>query len=71
MFFRYLVSSSGGHHRDKAERRPAVRIATWNVNSLAVRLPRVLEWLTAARPDVLCLQETKLADSDFPHAALA
>lgn len=48
-----------------------MRIATWNVNSLAVRLPRVLEWLTAARPDVLCLQETKLADSDFPHAALA
>jgi exodeoxyribonuclease-3 len=48
-----------------------MRIATWNVNSLAVRVPRVLEWLAAARPDVLCLQETKLADEQFPTAPLA
>jgi exodeoxyribonuclease-3 len=43
-----------------------MRIATWNVNSLKVRLPRLEEWLTYAKPDVLCLQETKLADSAFP-----
>jgi exodeoxyribonuclease-3 len=48
-----------------------MRIATWNVNSLAVRVPRVLEWLAAAQPDVLCLQETKLADEQFPHEELA
>jgi len=47
-----------------------VRIATWNVNSLNVRLGRVEEWLDYARPDVLCLQETKLADAAFPYLAL-
>jgi exodeoxyribonuclease-3 len=48
-----------------------MRVATWNVNSLKARLPRVEEWLAYARPDVLCLQETKLADTDFPGLALA
>ncbi len=48
-----------------------MRIATWNVNSLKVRLPRVEEWLGYAQPDVLCLQETKLADATFPHLAFA
>jgi len=43
-----------------------MRLATWNVNSLKVRLPRVEEWLGYAQPDVLCLQETKLADTAFP-----
>jgi exodeoxyribonuclease-3 len=46
-----------------------VRIATWNVNSLRMRLPRVEEWLDYARPDVLCMQETKLADEAFPVMA--
>jgi exodeoxyribonuclease-3 len=46
-----------------------VRIATWNVNSLKARLPRVEEWLGYAQPDVLCLQETKLADTAFPAMA--
>ncbi len=46
-----------------------MRIATWNVNSLKVRMPRVEEWLSYATPDVLCLQETKLADATFPHMA--
>jgi exodeoxyribonuclease III len=40
----------------------AVRIATWNVNSLKQRVPRLLPWLDERRPDVVCLQETKLAD---------
>jgi exodeoxyribonuclease-3 len=46
-----------------------MRIATWNVNSLKARLARVEEWLAYAQPDVLCLQETKLADSAFPAMA--
>lgn len=43
-----------------------MRIATWNVNSLGARLPRVESWLADFRPDVLCLQETKLTDDAFP-----
>jgi exodeoxyribonuclease III len=43
-----------------------VRIATWNVNSLKARLPRVEEWLAEIQPDVLCLQETKMSDATFP-----
>lgn len=43
-----------------------MKIATWNVNSLAVRLPHVLAWLEAEQPDVLALQETKLEDDRFP-----
>src|SRR5205814_2813849 len=51
--------------------RPPVRIATWNVNSLKVRLPRVEEWLDYAQPDVLCMQETKLSDAAFPAMSFA
>jgi exodeoxyribonuclease-3 len=43
----------------------AVRIATWNVNSVKQRLPRLLPWLDERRPDVVCLQETKLSDAAF------
>jgi exodeoxyribonuclease-3 len=42
-----------------------VRIATWNVNSLKQRLPRLLPWLDQRKPDVVCLQETKIADAGF------
>jgi exodeoxyribonuclease-3 len=48
-----------------------MKLASWNVNSLTVRLPRVVDWLGANAPDVLCLQETKLEDAKFPVAALA
>jgi len=44
------------------------KIATWNVNSLRVRLPQVLEWLNKEQPDALALQETKLQDIDFPES---
>ena len=47
-----------------------MRLATWNVNSLKVRLPQVLEWVGKHRPDVLCLQETKLEDDKFPAAEI-
>ena len=48
-----------------------MRIVTWNVNSLRVRLPRVLQLLAEHRPDAVCLQETKSAPEAFPVAALA
>ena len=46
-----------------------MRIVSWNVNSLNARLPRVQEWLERLRPDVVCMQETKLAQDDFPTEA--
>lgn len=51
-------------------RQMSFKIATWNVNSLRVRLPQVLEWLVREKPDVLALQETKLIDADFPQAEI-
>ncbi len=45
------------------------RFATWNVNSLKVRQDRVVQWLTDIAPDIVCLQETKLADGAFPQLA--
>src|SRR6476660_2470462 len=48
-----------------------MRIATWNVNSLKARMPRVEAWLEECQPDVLCMQETKLADSAFPSLAFS
>ena len=45
-----------------------MKLATWNVNSLRVRLPHLLEWLAQTKPDVVCLQETKLEDANFPVA---
>lgn len=47
-----------------------MKIATWNVNSLRVRLPHLLDWLRAHSPDVACLQETKCDDDTFPGEAL-
>ncbi len=44
-----------------------MKIATWNVNSIRARLPRVLEWLDGARPDVALLQEIKTVDEGFPR----
>jgi exodeoxyribonuclease III len=47
-----------------------MQIVTWNVNSLRVRLPQLLEWLAASAPDVVALQETKLSDDAFPAEEL-
>ncbi|MFI6443868.1 exodeoxyribonuclease III [Kitasatospora sp. NPDC050543] len=44
-----------------------VRIATWNINSVTARLPKLLEWLESAKPDVLCLQELKCSADAFPY----
>lgn len=48
-----------------------MKIATWNVNSLNVRAPQVLEWLNTEAVDVLCVQETKIEDHKFPYTDLA
>jgi exodeoxyribonuclease-3 len=48
-----------------------MEIATWNVNSLRVRLPQLLEWLGANQPDIVALQETKVLDAAFPAAEIA
>ena len=47
-----------------------MRIGTWNVNSLRVRLPHLLDWLRDVQPDVACIQETKTEDANFPVAEL-
>ena len=47
-----------------------MQIATWNINSLTVRLPQVLDWLAVNPVEVLCLQELKLSDENFPIAPL-
>ena len=48
-----------------------MKIATFNINSIRVRLPVILGWLEQHQPDVLCLQETKVQDSEFPALGLA
>ena len=47
-----------------------MRIATWNVNSVTARLPRLVDWLEQAAPDVACLQETKVSDDAFPAGSV-
>ena len=47
-----------------------MKVASWNVNSLNVRMPHLSTWLAAAAPDIVALQETKLEDAKFPHEAL-
>jgi exodeoxyribonuclease-3 len=47
-----------------------MKLATWNVNSLKIRLPHLLDWLAAHQPDAMCLQETKTEDHNFPLAAI-
>lgn len=74
-----VVVRRARRHRVDCPRRPGarraagtvtgVRIATWNVNSLKARLERVEEWVATVQPDVLCMQETKLADGAFPAMA--
>src|SRR3954463_14884051 len=51
-------------------RFPVVKLATWNINSIRAREERLLTWLGQEKPDVLCLQETKVEDSGFPAAPL-
>ncbi|CUJ40936.1 Exodeoxyribonuclease III [Achromobacter kerstersii] len=61
----------GGAFENRINKRSTqnMKLATWNVNSLKVRLPQVLDWLAANPVDVLCIQELKLTDENFPEDA--
>lgn len=59
------------HARRKGDSLGDMKIATWNVNSLRIRLTHVLDWWDSTQPDVLCLQETKVEDDKFPREPFA
>src|SRR3546814_18170127 len=63
--------TSGHQPRPTAGSVEAVRLVTWNVNSLKARLARVEQWLVECHPEVVCMQETKLADRALPAMALS
>ena len=63
---RRMLAGGGLHRGSQLSGRRRLKVATWNVNSLRVRLPHVLKWLEREQPDLLALQETKLKDEDFP-----
>ena len=63
-----LTARAAPRARDPPPYSSPMRLATWNVNSVVARLPRLVEWLASSSPDVLCLQETKIADDAFPRA---
>jgi exodeoxyribonuclease-3 len=65
------MAGAGGSAATAPARLRRMKIATWNVNSLNVRLPHLEAWLAQSSPDVVALQETKLEDSRFPDAAIA
>jgi exodeoxyribonuclease-3 len=64
-----LSDLSNCHAREHSTWIPRVKIATWNVNSLRAREDHVLDWVEHNKPDVLCLQETKCTDQEFPEDA--
>ena len=64
------MPNGSGQARPSLGTMAGMLLATWNVNSLKARLPRVLEFLDIHRPDVLCLQETKASLDSFPHSDL-
>jgi exodeoxyribonuclease III len=70
----HVIAASPGAQRAAREANwldGGVRIATWNVNSVLARLPRLVDWLEHTAPDVVCLQETKVDDGAFPADAVA
>ena len=72
-FASMIVSNTGSQNIIRLIKQVFIyvmKLATWNINSLNVRLPHVLDWLARQQPDVLCLQETKLEDAKFPVEAL-
>lgn len=60
------VPSGPSAPNEATQAAPSFTVATWNVNSLRMRLVRLLPWLAAEKPDVLCLQELKMQESEFP-----
>ncbi|HVO32322.1 MAG TPA: endonuclease/exonuclease/phosphatase family protein, partial [Elusimicrobiota bacterium] len=68
---RSSIELCGGADPNPAQRRrqSSVKIATYNANSIRMRSGLVVDWLKRHAPDVLCVQETKVQDEHFPHAA--
>ena len=62
---------SSGRPADRPADRPTVRIVTWNINSVRLRLPLLADLVRDLAPDVVCLQETKCPDEFFPHEGIA
>ena len=60
-----MLGPGGDGPRAGSDTGPEVRVATWNVNSIRQRIPRLLPWLDQRRPDIVCLQETKTPDEAF------
>lgn len=63
--------SAPGNQRAESDENPGMKLATWNVNSLKIRLPQLEQLLAAERWDLVCLQETKTTDERFPYERLA
>ena len=61
----------GQGNRGRRHTNTFMKIATWNVNSIRVRTPHLIRWLESASPDVVCLQETKVTDEQFPEKVLS
>ena len=67
---RFVPKKRGERRGRRATVPPPMKIATWNVNSVRARKQRLLDWLKSAQPDVLCLQELKCTEADFPFEAV-
>src|SRR5690348_16313790 len=65
-----LVDISSIKQSDNTLRRAPMLIATFNINNINSRLPNLLHWLKGRRPDIVCLQELKCTDAEFPAKAL-
>ncbi len=65
-----MVSAPAEASEPTAGAEGTLRLATWNVNSLLARMPRLVDWLQRVRPDILCLQETKVSEEAFPREQL-
>src|SRR5215467_5719485 len=71
MWHRARGPVEGGSGGRGARYGPRVKVATWNVNGIRARIDIVVDWLARHQPDVLCMQETKVVDDDFPFEELA
>jgi len=67
IYSEFQIPAAPGYD-ERMTQQPGLTVATWNVNSVRSRLSRLLGWLERRRPDVVCLQETKVVDDDFPRS---
>ena len=64
------IATRSGERPVRESYEPWMRIATFNINNIKRRLPNLLDWLNASKPDVICLQELKCSERDFPAAPI-